>query len=87
MRGGPGSALGFRGRVRKKRVVYFVGKNAGHLDEVEESVHIMELEVVLYENETVADGIAVAKEIMARLGIEEEHLIDKAYVDHAPTRS
>jgi predicted adenylyl cyclase CyaB len=75
------SALGFQGRVRKTRVVYFVGATRVHLDDVEGLGHFMELEVVLAETETIADGIAVAKEIMARLGIEEEHLIDKAYVD------
>lgn len=74
-------ALGFQGRVRKKRIVYFVGATRVHLDDVEGLGHFMELEVVLSENETVADGIGVAKEIMARLGIEEEHLIEKAYVD------
>lgn len=74
-------ALGFQGRVRKKRVVYFVGNTRVHLDDVEGLGHFMELEVVLADGETVSQGITVAKEIMARLGIEEEHLIEKAYVD------
>jgi predicted adenylyl cyclase CyaB len=81
------SALGLRGRVRKKRVVYFVRNTRVHLDAVEGLGHFMELEVVLSEDETVSDGVAIAEEIMARLGIEEEHLIDKAYVDLLPTKA
>jgi predicted adenylyl cyclase CyaB len=75
------SALGFQGRVRKTRVVYFVGNTRVHLDDVEGLGHFMELEVVLSDGDTVSQGITVAKELMARLGIEEEHLIEGAYVD------
>jgi predicted adenylyl cyclase CyaB len=75
------SALGETGRVRKKRTIFHVGSTRVHLDDVESLGHFMELEVVLAEGETVAEGAATARHVMEQLGIDEADLVDKAYVD------
>jgi adenylate cyclase class IV len=48
-----------------------VGKTRIHLDAVEGLGSFLELEVVLDQKESVERGEKVAREIMARLGIEE----------------
>jgi predicted adenylyl cyclase CyaB len=74
-------ALGTRGRVRKKRTLFLVGPTRIHLDEVEGLGHFMELEVVLAENQATAEGIAIARDLMRQLGIGDDQLVDRAYVD------
>ena len=75
------SALGECGRVRKKRTLFLVGSTRIHIDEVEGLGDFMELEVVLTENQSVDEGIATARRVMQQLGINEDDLVDKAYVD------
>jgi len=74
-------ALGERGRVRKKRTLFLAGKTRIHLDEVEGLGHFLELEVVLSDNETVAEGIETAHRVMLQLGVNKRDLVDRAYVD------
>lgn len=74
-------AYGQRGRVRKHRTLFMAGRTRIHLDKVEGLGHFLELEVVLTEDESAEDGAAVAHELLARLGISPQQLIDGAYVD------
>ena len=74
-------ALGLRGIVRKSRLLYLVGKTRIHLDTVEGLGHFLELEVVLDQGESVERGEKAAREIMAKLGIEETDLVQGAYID------
>jgi predicted adenylyl cyclase CyaB len=74
-------ALGVRGAVRKTRYVYMVGQTRIHLDEVEGLGHFMELEVVMREGQSDAEGQAIAEDLMRRLGVREEALIEGAYMD------
>lgn len=74
-------ANGITGRVIKHRTLYLVGQTRVHLDHVEHLGHFMELEVVLDDAETLADGTRIAHELMARLDIAPDALIDGAYVD------
>ncbi|MEC5386305.1 class IV adenylate cyclase [Uliginosibacterium sp. H3] len=74
-------ANGIAGRVIKHRTLYLVGQTRVHLDHVENLGHFMELEVVLNDAETIADGTRIAEELMTRLGIESTALIEGAYVD------
>lgn len=74
-------ALGTRGRVRKKRMLFLVGPTRIHLDDVEGLGHFMELEVVLAENQTTAEGIAITRGLMRELGIGDDQLVDRAYID------
>jgi predicted adenylyl cyclase CyaB len=74
-------AYGIRGVIRKRRCLYMVGQTRVHLDEVEGLGRFMELEVVLNPGETDAQGQAIAEELMRRLEIRSEDLIDGAYID------
>jgi adenylate cyclase len=75
------SALGVCGRVRKERTVFHVGNTRIHLDDVQGLGDFMELEVVLSENQSLDEGIAIARRIMQQLAISQDDLVDKAYVD------
>jgi adenylate cyclase class IV len=77
-----GLAHGLAGRVRKRRMLFLVGRTRIHLDAVEDLGEFLELEVVLREGESAADGVAEAGSIMAELGVGPEALVQGAYVDH-----
>lgn len=74
-------ALGIRGVVKKIRYLYMVGRTRIHLDVVEGLGHFMELEVVMREDQSDAEGQAIAEDLMRRLGVREEALIEGAYMD------
>jgi adenylate cyclase class IV len=74
-------AYGQAGRVRKRRTLYLCGRTRIHLDRVEGLGHFLELEVVMADAEPSADGIAVAHDLLGRLGIAPDQLIERAYVD------
>jgi predicted adenylyl cyclase CyaB len=74
-------AYGQAGRVRKHRTLFIVGRTRVHLDKVEGLGHFLELEVVLEEGEPTEVGIQEAYELMTRLDIAPEQLIEGAYVD------
>ena len=79
------AALGLKGRVRKKRLLFMLGNTRIHLDDVAGLGHFLELEVVLRNGETAARGVAIARDIMGRLGVDAEDLVDRAYVDLFPS--
>ena len=74
-------AYGATGRVKKTRTLCVIGQTRVHLDEVEGLGHYVELEVVLAPEQTMADGQAIAEDLMKRLGIGPETLVTHAYVD------
>ena len=74
-------AYGQTGRVIKHRTLFLIGRTRVHLDKVEGLGNFLELEVVLSEKEASEDGAAVADELLFKLGIQPENLIDGAYVD------
>jgi predicted adenylyl cyclase CyaB len=67
--------------VRKTRYLYLVGQTRIHLDEVEGLGQFMELEVVMREGQTEAEGQAIAQDLMASLGVERGDLLEGAYMD------
>jgi len=75
------AACGVRGRVRKQRTLYCVGPTRVHLDVVEDLGHFVELEVVLRDDESAAQGEGVARGLLAALGVEGDRLIGPAYID------
>ena len=75
------AAHGQTGRVRKRRMLYLVGRTRIHLDVVEGLGEFLELEVVLRDEESAGEGIAEAEKIMAQLGVLPQQLIQGAYVD------
>ena len=75
------SALGVGVVVTKTRLLFLVGQTRVHLDEVEGLGDFLELEVVLTEGQTAAEGHYIAREIMAALEVGEADLVDCAYAD------
>jgi predicted adenylyl cyclase CyaB len=78
------SALGSAGVVRKRRLLYRVGRTRVHLDEVERLGHFLELEVEMAPGETAEDGAREAERLMGRFRIPREALLAQAYVDLLP---
>ena len=74
-------ALGIRGVVRKKRFLYLAGQTRIHLDDVEGLGQFMELEVVLRDGQSDAEGQAIAEGLMTALGVGKEDLLEGAYMD------
>ena len=72
---------GVRGIVRKKRLLFLVGRTRIHLDSVEGLGDFVELEVVLDEGDTAQDGKRIAHEIMDALEINPANLVEDAYLD------
>jgi adenylate cyclase class IV len=75
------AALEVRAVVRKRRTLYLVGPTRVHLDEVEGLGPFIELEVVLQPGQDISQGVAIAHDLMAKLGISQNQLVEKAYVD------
>jgi predicted adenylyl cyclase CyaB len=74
-------AYGIRGVVRKTRYLYLVGQTRVHLDEVEGLGQFVELEVVMQEGQSDAEGQAIAEGLMSTLGVEKTDLLEGAYMD------
>jgi predicted adenylyl cyclase CyaB len=76
-----GAALGLRATVRKRRTLYRCGQTRIHLDQVEGLGDYLELEVVLREDQSAAEGAVIAQQLMERLEVRDSDLVDRAYVD------
>ncbi|HAV76586.1 MAG TPA: adenylate cyclase [Anaerolineae bacterium] len=74
-------AYGIRGVVKKTRYLYLVGQTRVHLDNVEGLGNFMELEVVMREGQSDAEGQEIAEGLMASLGVERGDLLEGAYMD------
>jgi adenylate cyclase class IV len=74
-------ALGAAGRVAKQRWLLRVGATRIHLDRVAGLGDFMELEVVLRDDQSAADGAAIAEALMRDLGLARAERIAGAYVD------
>lgn len=74
-------AYGIRGIVKKTRYLFLVGQTRVHLDDVEGLGQFIELEVVLGEGQSDADGQNIAEALMDALGVEKTDLLDGAYMD------
>jgi predicted adenylyl cyclase CyaB len=76
-----GAALGTAGVVRKRRTLYLIGQTRVHLDEVDNLGHFLELEVVLEPGQSSGEGAGIASRLMSAIGVREEDLEARAYVD------
>ena len=74
-------AYGIRGVVKKTRYLYLVGQTRVHLDDVEGLGQFMELEVVMQEGQSDAEGQVIAESLMTSLGVERGDLLEGAYMD------
>lgn len=80
-------AMGEKGVVKKKRLLYLVGQTRVHCDEVEGLGCFMELEVVMKENQCTFEGEQIARDLMSKLGVEEADLVKGAYIDLLSTKT
>jgi predicted adenylyl cyclase CyaB len=76
-----GATMKIRGVVRKKRLLYMVGRTRVHIDEVDGLGSFLELEVVLQPDESMSSGEREAQELMRSLGIRKVDLVSVAYID------
>ena len=74
-------ACGQHGRVQKQRWLLMVGATRIHLDRVEGLGDFMELEVVLNDGQSDADGTAIAEALMRELGLADAERLAGAYLD------
>ena len=74
-------SYGIRGVVKKTRYLYLVGQTRVHLDDVDGLGHFMELEVVMRDEQSDAEGQEIAEGLMASLGVERSDLLEGAYMD------
>ena len=76
-----GRANGLLGRVRKRRWLLHVGQTRVHLDRVDGLGDFMELEVVLREGQSDADGQVIAETLMDDLGLAAAQRLAGSYLD------
>jgi predicted adenylyl cyclase CyaB len=74
-------AYGIRGVVKKTRYLYLVGQTRVHLDDVQGLGQFMELEIILQDGQSEAEGQKIAEDLMSALGVERTDLIESAYMD------
>jgi predicted adenylyl cyclase CyaB len=74
-------ALGLVGRVRKQRWLLLAGQTRIHLDRVEGLGDFVELEVVLRDEQSEAEGARIADQLMHELGLGRTERIAGAYLD------
>ncbi len=74
-------SVGAIGVVRKQRALYLIGQTRVHLDRVEGLGDFVELEVVLRPDQDAGEGVRIARELMEKLAIAGESLVEKAYID------
>ena len=74
-------ACGTRGRVRKRRLLLMAGQTRMHLDRVDGLGDFLELEVVLRDGQSDADGTAIAERLMTALAIGPGDRLAGAYLD------
>ena len=75
------ASLGVIGVVRKKRTLFKIAQTRIHLDHVAGLGDFLELEVVLNDHQGVDFGESIAKELLERLEIKSESLMEKSYLE------
>jgi predicted adenylyl cyclase CyaB len=64
-----------------------VGQTRIHIDQVKGLGSFLEIEVVLKEGQSDAEGLHIAETLAKEFGITENHLVHVAYVDLLRQRS
>jgi len=75
------NAYGVVGQVNKTRYLYISGRTRIHFDQVHGLGDFIELEVILNPSESQLDGKREAENLMDKLKITPQNLIDLAYTD------
>ena len=76
-----GRVQGVLGRVRKTRWLLLAGPTRIHLDRVEGLGDFLELEVVLRDDQSEAEGVAMADALLQALGVSPTQRLAGAYLD------
>jgi len=71
------------GRVRKRRLLLMAGQARIHLDRVDGLGDFLELEVVLRDGQSDADGTAIAERLLAALAVAPADRLAGTYLDLA----
>lgn len=79
--------LGVVGRVRKQRRLFLVGRTRIHIDQVEGLGDFLELEVVLRDDEPLADGEREAEQLLQALQVPASARLAGAYLDLLAARA
>lgn len=74
-------ACGLQGRVQKQRWLCLIGSTRIHIDRVASLGDFMELEVVLQDGQSDAEGEAIAEALMLQLGLDGAERLAGAYLD------
>jgi len=75
------SSLGVRGIIKKQRTIYKIGHTRIHFDKVKNLGNFIELEFVMLDNTSKNEALQTIKNLMEKLEIQDNHLIDTAYID------
>ena len=74
-------AQGVLGRVRKTRWLLLAGQTRIHLDRLDGLGDFVELEVVLRDDQSEAEGVAIADALLQALGVSPTQRLAGAYLD------
>ncbi len=75
------SSLGVRGIIKKQRTLYKIGHTRIHFDQVNDLGNFIELEFVMQDNTSKNEALQTIKNLMEKLEIQDNHLIDTAYIE------
>ncbi len=75
------SSLGVRGVIKKQRTLYKIGFTRIHFDQVEGLGNFIELEFVMQDNTSKDEALQTVENLMKKLEIQDNHLINTAYID------
>ena len=78
------SSLGVRGVIKKQRTLFKIGFTRIHFDQVEDLGNFIELEFVMQDNISKNEALQTIKNLMEKLEIQDNHLINTAYIDMVP---
>ncbi len=78
------SSLGVRGIIKKQRTLYKIGHTRIHFDKVKNLGNFIELEFVMQDNTSKNEALQTIKNLMEKLEIQDNHLINTAYIDMVP---
>jgi len=78
------SSLGVRGVIKKQRTLYKIGLTRIHFDQVEGLGNFIELEFVMQKNTSKKEALQTVENLMKKLEIQDNQLINTAYIDMIP---
>lgn len=78
------SSLGVRGVIKKQRTLYKIGHTCIHFDQVKDLGNFIELEFMMQDNTSENEALSTVRNLMEKLEIQYNHLINTAYIDMVP---